>query len=128
MELNNSSSDVDTNIGSGTEQLKVNDLGDGNVPDVGSDIGSPIEHLKVDASINLGDGNVPMSVLTSALFGEKVKVDGCINLGDCDVPTSLRCLVSRTKRQRRQISSARRKASVVSQVMLASSCIHSLPD
>ena len=41
MELDNSSSDVDNNIGSCTEQLKVHDLGDSNVPDVGSDIGSP---------------------------------------------------------------------------------------
>ena len=45
MELDNSSSDVDSNIGSCTEQLMVNDLKDGNVPDVGSDIGSPIEQV-----------------------------------------------------------------------------------
>ena len=88
MELDNSSSDVDRNIGSCTERIKINDLGDGNVSDVGPDIGSPIE---------------------------QVKVDGCINLGDCDVSISARCLVSMTKRQRRQMSSARRKASVMSQ-------------
>ena len=70
MELDNTSSDVDSNIGSCTERIKVNDLGDGNVPDVGSDIGSPIE---------------------------QVKANGCINLEDCDVSTSARCLVSMTK-------------------------------
>ena len=48
MELDNSSSDNDSHIGSCTKHLKVNDLGDGKVPDVGSDISSPIERLQVN--------------------------------------------------------------------------------
>ena len=46
---------------------------------------------------------------------EQVKVDEVINLGDTDVPTSLRCLVSMQRRQRRQMAAARREASDESQ-------------
>ena len=75
----------------------MSDIGyDSESLDVGNDMGSRIEQVKVDDPIDLGDGNIPCT---------------------------LKRTVSSARRQRRQMAAARRKASVCHVVILANSYI-----
>ena len=116
--FNSDSLDVGNDIGSGIENIKIDNLVCGvgyhsDPLDVDNDIGSPIELVKVEYLVSGVGCNIDSLDVCNDISSriEQIKVEGPIDFGEDKVPCTSHGTVSLERRSCSHMASARRDAS-----------------